>query len=172
VTVWRYPPRREYRPRDPAMTSKMMSAVKSKGSRAELMLRAELWRRGYRYRLHYRRLVGKPDMVFPRHRVAVFVDSDFWHARALVAEGEPALRATIRGERQDWWVAKLTRNAARDVEVTEQLTQDGWTVVRVWESEVLDDSASCADRVESVLRKLDRQHRKFGRPSTGRKRRK
>lgn len=150
---WRYPPRRKYQARDPVVTSQMMAAVKSKGSKAERLLRRELWGRGYRYRLHHRSLVGRPDLVFTRHRVAVFVDSDFWHARTLVAEGENALRATIRGARQDWWIKKLTRNATRDVEVTKSLTVEGWTVIRVWESEVLANPGKTADLVERILRR-------------------
>lgn len=150
---WRYPPRSEYRARDPAVTSRMMSAVKSKGSRAERLLRSELWRRGYRYRLHHPGLVGRPDLVFPRSRVAVFVDSDFWHARTLVSEGKQALRATIRGARQDWWVSKLTRNAARDVHVTQVLAADGWRVLRLWESVVLANPKRSADVVEKTLRR-------------------
>jgi len=159
LSIWRYPPRREYKARAAAVTSRMMSAVKNKDSKAERLLRAELFRRGYRYRLHHRELVGKPDMVFVRFRVAVFVDSDFWHARALVANGEPALRAVIRGDRQDWWVAKLTRNACRDIEVTRRLAQDGWKVVRVWESEVLADAVRCADHVEALFPTSERRLR-------------
>lgn len=128
-----------------------MAAVRSKDSRAEVLLRRELWRRGHRYRLHYKKLIGRPDIVFTRHRVVVFVDSDFWHARPLVQEGESALRAIIRGARQDWWVAKLRRNAERDREVTNRLAADDWTVVRVWESEVLADVTRVADRIESAF---------------------
>ena len=152
MPIWRYPPIREYKARDPTVTSRMMSAVKSKGSKAELLLRHALWRRGYRYRLHHTKLIGKPDIVFSRFRVVVFVDSDFWHARTLISEGEPALRATIRGERQDWWIAKLRRNAARDAKVTERLMQDEWRVVRIWESEVIANPEVCANYVESFFR--------------------
>jgi DNA mismatch endonuclease (patch repair protein) len=130
----------------------MMAAVKNKNSLAELALRRELWRRGYRYRLHRKGIVGRPDIVLASARVVVFVDSDFWHARVLVEEGEEALRATIRGSRQDWWVAKLARNARRDHEVTSVLKAAGWSVVRMWESEVLADSGLAADKVERAVR--------------------
>jgi DNA mismatch endonuclease (patch repair protein) len=137
----------------------MMAAVKNKNSRAELLLRRELWRRGRRYRLHDKGLIGRPDIVFAGRRVVVFVDSDFWHARTLVAKGEAALRATIRGTRQDWWNNKLARNEERDREVTNRLTNDGWSVVRVWESEVLADVSRVADRVERALGQRGPQHR-------------
>lgn len=147
----RRPPRGEYKSRDPAVTSRMMAAVKNKNSLAELALRRELWRRGHRYRLHRRGLVGRPDIVFSAARVVVFVDSDFWHARILVEAGEAALRATIRGPRQEWWIAKLRRNAERDREVTAALRSVGWTVIRVWESEVLADVEGITDTIQRAL---------------------
>lgn len=148
---WRQPPKKEYRSRDPAVTSAMMSKVKSKDSKAELALRRELWRRGLRYRLHYKRLPGKPDLVFVGARVAVFVDGDFWHGRSFIEGGEAALRATIRGKRQDWWVAKIMRTVERDRKVTETLQEDGWKVLRLWESEIKADVAKAADAVERAL---------------------
>lgn len=156
----RRPPRGEYKSRDPAVTSRMMAAVKNKNSLAEVALRQELWRRGYRYRLHRKGLVGRPDVVFVSARVVVFVDSDFWHARVLVEDGEQELRATIRGARQDWWVAKLTRNVGRDREVTSALRASGWTVVRIWESEVFADAEEAADRVERAILMSDAVQRR------------
>lgn len=148
----RRPPARPYKPRDAAVTSRMMAAVRGKNSRAELALRRALWRRGFRYRLHDSRLVGRPDIVLAKWRAAVFVDSDYWHARLLIEQGEAALRATIRGARQDWWVAKLTRNAERDREVTTRLSADGWRVIRVWESDILVNPERVADIVERALK--------------------
>lgn len=151
---WRYPPKREYKPRSPAVTSAMMSKVKSKHSKAEVALRRELWRRGLRYRLHYGKLPGRPDLVFVGARLVVFVDGDFWHGRNLVEEGEDALRATIRGKRQDWWVAKIKRNVERDKEVTSKLQADGWEVLRFWESAIKEDVHAVADVVADRIAAL------------------
>jgi DNA mismatch endonuclease (patch repair protein) len=129
-----------------------MSAIRNKNSRAELLLRRELWRRGFRYRVHDRRVLGNPDLLFVKQRVAVFVDSDFWHARQLVESGEAALRATIRGTRQDWWVDKLRRNAERDRDVSDLLRAEGWRVVRLWESQILASPTRLAARVSRILR--------------------
>src|SRR5690606_12208528 len=101
-------PTRPYKPRDAAVTSRMMSAVRGKDSKAEIAIRKALWSRGLRYRLHRASLPGRPDLVFSRYRSVLFVDSDFWHARALVEGDEETFRSTIRGQRQEWWVAKLT----------------------------------------------------------------
>jgi DNA mismatch endonuclease, patch repair protein len=148
---WRPSPKKEYSPRDSAITSRMMSAVRHKNSEAEILLRRELWRRGFHYRLHDARVLGRPDLVFVGRRVVVFVDSDFWHARPLVEGDEAALRATIRGAKQDWWVEKLRRNALRDRDVTDLLSADGWRVIRVWESAILRDPFRAAARIASVL---------------------
>lgn len=148
---WRKAPTRDYKARDPAITSAMMSRVRSKDSKAELILRREIWARGGRYRLHDRRLPGKPDLVFRAARVAVFVDSDWWHGRILREQGENALRAHLRTSRQDWWVAKFKRNVERDEEVTRSLEALGWRVIRIWESDILKNIASAAERVLHVL---------------------
>lgn len=130
----------------------MMAAVKAKDSKAEVALRSALFRRGLRFRKHTRSIIGVPDIAFTGARLVVFVDSDYWHGRALQDEGEAAFRGTMRTARVDWWVAKLKRNIERDHEVTAALTRDGWTVIRVWESDVLRDAAAAADEVERVVR--------------------
>jgi DNA mismatch endonuclease, patch repair protein len=137
--VWRQPPKRGYVARDPKITSRMMSAVKNKDSRAEMVLRRALWRRGLRYLTHVGELPGRPDLVFRGPKVAVFVDGDFWHGRALREQGVEAFAATLRTERKDWWVAKIRRTVERDNDVTRQLEEAGWRVVRLWESAVLRD---------------------------------
>ena len=128
-----------------------MSKVRSKDSKPELLLRRTLWQRGRRYHLHASDLPGRPDIVFRRAKVAVFVDSDWWHGRILREKGEAELRKHIRGSRQDWWAAKLIRNVERDSEVTTELQARGWTVVRLWTSEIKDDPHAAADQVEGVL---------------------
>lgn len=130
-----------------------MAAVKSGGNKAEVALRKELWRRGLRYRLYSSKLVGRPDMIFRAARVAVFVDGDFWHARAIKENGEAAFRATMRTAKQDWWVAKLKRNAERDEHVNAELARMGWRVVRLWETEVKADLTRVADRIERIVRR-------------------
>lgn len=128
-----------------------MSAVRSKHSKAEVSLRKELWRRGYRYRLHVAGLQGRPDLVFASAKTVVFVDGDYWHGRALREDGEPAFRATLRTARQDWWVNKLQKNVQRDTAVSLELKTLGWRVIRVWESEVKTDLVRVADRISRTL---------------------
>lgn len=151
-TPWRDLPQREYVARDPAITSRMMSRVKNKDSRAELVLRRALWGHGLRYVLHHELLPGKPDIVFRGSKVVVFVDGDFWHGRGLREQGREAFAATLRTERRDWWVEKIEKTVKRDHSVTALLEQQGWKVLRFWENEVLRDTEMCVNTVIRLVR--------------------
>ena len=140
--TWRNLPKREYVPRSPAITSSMMSKVKNRDSKAELLLRREIWSRGFRYRLHSKHLIGKPDLAFCRQKPAVFVDGDFWHGRALIEEGVEGLRRGLRSERAEWWISKIQKTIERDEEVSHALSEKGWRILRFWESE---HSEKCAE---------------------------
>lgn len=139
-------------PRDSAVTSRMMAHVRNKDSKAELALRRALYARGLRYRLHARDVPGRPDVVIRSRRLAVFVDGDMWHGNEHKRRGLSCL-ADLFPTRTEWWVKKIERNMRRDQEVNEQLSAAGWTVVRIWESEVLDDPQMAADRVLHALRR-------------------
>ena len=133
----------------------MMAAVRSKDSKAELLLRRALWRKGLRYRKHAK-LTGKPDVVFGSARIVVFVDGDFWHGNAWRLRGLPNLEAMFP-HRTEWWVKKINRNMERDLEVTVALKREGWKVLRFWESAVLRDVERIANRIETeVKRRRDR----------------
>lgn len=141
-----------HRPRNPAVTSRLMSRVRATENRAEVLLRKTLWRRGHRYRLYDRRLPGTPNLVFPSCKVAVFVDGDFWHGRILLEHGYPALEKSFRTERKIFWLEKITKNVARDRRNDVELSALGWRVLRVWEREILQDVESVADRVANFLK--------------------
>jgi DNA mismatch endonuclease (patch repair protein) len=112
-------------------------------SRPEQELRSELHRRGLRFRKHLNVLPGarcKPDVVFTRARVAVFLDGCFWHSCPL--------HGTASKSNPDWWAEKLRRNVERDRRNDALLTQAGWTVLRFWEHEPI---ASVADAISERL---------------------
>ena len=133
--------------RDPVVTSRIMSAVLSRGGKADRALGSALHRLGFRFR-RKSNLPGKPDLVFSASRVAVFVDGDFWHGRYL----EERIERGDFKRNAEYWIPKLTRNRERDAEVTAQLVRTGWTVVRIWESDVQRDLDSSVERVIQSLK--------------------
>jgi DNA mismatch endonuclease, patch repair protein len=125
-----------YRPRKPAATSFLMSRIRAVDTRMEVLLRTTLHRRGYRFRKNVGAIKGKPDIVFAREKVAVFVDGDYWHARILKEAGLEQLRNGLKTCNRDFWVAKLQRNHERDLVVTDELERAGRLVIRLWESDL------------------------------------
>lgn len=132
--------------RSPVITHKIMSAVKSKDTKPELMLRHELWSRGLRYRVNVKTLPGKPDVVFTRARLAIFCDGDFWHGHNWVIRGKASIEAEME-RYTPFWRDKILGNIRRDVERTARLEADGWKVIRIWESDIKADVSKCADEV-------------------------
>ena len=115
----------------PALTrSQVMARVKGKNTTPELKVRAALWRAGLRYRLHAAALPGKPDVLFPGRRLALFVHGCFWH-------GHDCPRgARAPKENADYWRRKIDRNRARDQATILALTAMGWRTLTVWECEL------------------------------------
>lgn len=128
----------------PEKRSRLMSRVRSRDTGPEMRLRRALWSAGHRYRLgHGLKLPGKPDLVFPRPRMAVYVDGCFWHACPL--------HATQPKTRSEWWREKLEGNVARDRRVDAQMADLGWTVMRFWEHEVAQDVDAVVRAIASQL---------------------
>jgi DNA mismatch endonuclease, patch repair protein len=122
-------------------------ASRKTDTRCELVLRRELWSRGLRYRLHVAELPGRPDIVFPPERVVVFCDGDFWHGRDL----ESRIATLSRGHNSTYWVTKVQRNVARDRKNQRTLEAAGWTVVRIWETDLMRAPGRTADSVAKIL---------------------
>src|SRR3989344_1575669 len=95
---------------DAATRSRNMARIKAKNTKPELLLRKLLFSSGYRYRLHYR-LKGKPDIVFPKKKVAIFVNGCFWHGHGCKVDH-------ISKSNTDFWIQKIDKNRNRDIEVT------------------------------------------------------
>jgi DNA mismatch endonuclease (patch repair protein) len=144
---------RRYRRRPAEKTSQIMSSVRSRENRAEVALRKALWKRGFRYRTYSATLPGRPDLVFSRARVVVFVDGDFWHGRVFRELGRSALTRLFAPEKRAYWVRKICRNVLRDDAQSAALRADGWLVLRVWESDVLREAPAVVRRVSRTLRR-------------------
>lgn len=135
--------------RDPIITSKIMSKIRSKNTKPEIMIRRLLWEKGYRYRVHYR-IKGKPDIVFIRKRVAIFIDGDFWHGNNWRLRGFESSEDELNTY-SEFWRNKILRNIERDESISKELRDDGWVVLRYWESEIKKNPKIIVEEIISTL---------------------
>lgn len=132
--------------RDPQITHKIMSSIRSKDTEPELLLRKCLWKNGFRYRVNVKNLPGKPDIVFTKVKLAVFCDGDFWHGHNWVLRGLPSLEDEL-ARYTEFWKNKILRNMERDVSNTKKLEDAGWMVLRFWESDIRANPDKCVKEV-------------------------
>ena len=123
--------------------TEQMARIRGRDTTPELALRRSLWAKGMRYRVHHAGLPGRPDVVFPGKRVAVFIDGCFWH-------GCPKHYVRPR-TREDFWAAKLRANVDRDRRQTLELEATGWQVLRLWEHQVFEELEESVRQVEQLL---------------------
>jgi DNA mismatch endonuclease, patch repair protein len=128
----------------PAKRSAVMRQVKAKDTAPELQVRRLIWSLGGRYRLHRKDLPGKPDVVLPSRRLAVFVHGCFWHGH------DCARGARVPKANREYWLSKVGRNRARDIAARAALEAAGWRVETVWECQ-LKDAAALEARVRDWL---------------------
>ena len=128
--------------REASITHKIMASIKSKDTEPELLVRQALWKRGLRYRVNVRTLPGKPDIVFTRAKIAIFCDGDFWHGHNWAVRGMASLEEELNSY-SEFWRSKILSNIERDSKNTLALTESGWIVIRLWESDVRKDLTSC-----------------------------
>lgn len=124
--------------------SYLMSKIKSSNTSGELILRKELWKLGYRYRIKSK-LIGKPDIVFNKFKVVIFIDGEFWHGYNW-EEKKRKIKAN-----KSYWIQKIEKNIIRDQRNTIYLQDKGWKVLRFWEKEIKKELSSCIVKIESNL---------------------
>ncbi len=131
---------------DPATRSRIMARVRSKNTGPELTLRRALWAAGIRgWRCHVRDVPGTPDLCWKGRRVAVFVDSAWWH-------GHPSRWAP--GRHPPAWDRKILANRQRDRDVNRALADAGWTVVRIWDFELIGELPVVVNRVRAAIQSI------------------
>lgn len=108
----------------------IMSSVKNKNTKPEIIVRKYLWNKGFRYRLNHPRLPGKPDIVLRKYRTCIFVNGCFWHGH----EGCGNYREPHTNS--DFWKEKVNRNHKRDIDVQKKLASMGWYSITIWECEL------------------------------------
>ena len=120
-----------------------MSNIRSKNTKAEILVFRELRRRGVYFQKHYKKAKGNPDIALPRKKKAVFIDGDFWHGRNF--------KKTKDRLPKKYWRAKIEGNIKRDRKNRTKLRKEGWQVLRIWEHEVIKKFNSTIDKIINFL---------------------
>ncbi|MNK29888.1 Very short patch repair protein [compost metagenome] len=122
-----------------------MSKIKSKNTAPEMIVRRYLHNKGFRYRLHDKKLPGKPDLILPKYKAVIFVHGCFWHGH----EGCKYYR--IPKSNTDYWIEKIEGNILRDQDKQQLLRDMGWRVIVIWECELKQDSEHrCLELIEQI----------------------
>ena len=129
--------------------SKMMGKIRGKNTKPELQFRKALWAAGYRYRVDYKKLIGKPDIVLNKYKTIIFIDGEFWHGYNWIER-----KGNIKTNKE-FWIPKIERNLQRDREVNAALEALGFTVFRFWEREIKKELENCLEQVISHLKRID-----------------
>ena len=121
-----------------------MQGNTKKDTSIEVLFRKALWHRGVRYRKNVKGVLGTPDVVIKKYRLVVFCDGDFWHGKDYHGVKK----------HKKFWDEKIKRNRERDLEYTIQLRDEGWTVLRFWESDIRTDVGACVDTVIGEIQRI------------------
>jgi DNA mismatch endonuclease (patch repair protein) len=126
-----------------SVRSRIMSRIKSKDTQIELAFRKELWNQGLRGYGKHKDILGKPDVVFVRYKLAIFIDGDFWHGYNwnILGKSPP----------KEYWRNKISKNVLRDKLVTKRLKSEGWKVMRFWEHEINKSPTMCVKKVKNMI---------------------
>ncbi|MBE7476010.1 MAG: very short patch repair endonuclease [Ignavibacteriales bacterium UTCHB2] len=127
----------------PEHRRKNMQNIRSTNTQIEIAVRSLLHKKGHRFRKNAKNLYGKPDIVFPKNKAVVFLDSCFWHSCPY--------HSNIPYTNQVYWIPKLNRNKQRDKEVNRYLRKNGWTVLRFWEHQVKKNIWEVISKIETHL---------------------
>ena len=131
----------------PAQRKKNMRHIKAKDTEIELLLRKELWKRGYRYRKNYPGLPGRQDIVLTKYKIAIFCDGEFFHGKDWEVL-KPRLEKSLNSE---YWISKISRNMKRDNEINKELLFMGWTVIRFWGKDIKKNLEECIQVIEETI---------------------
>lgn len=130
--------------------SKNMQAIKCKGTKDEILLAHALWHKGFRYKKNNKTVFGRPDLTFKKHKIAIFIDSEFFHGKNWKIE-----KFKIKSKRDFWW-PKIERNIERDAVVNNELKNQGWTVLRFWSKEMRKNLSACVEIVEIAFKDAEK----------------
>lgn len=124
-----------------------MQAIRSSNTKMEVALARSLFALGYRYRKNNKTVFGKPDLTFKKLKIAVFVDSEYFHGKDWTTN-----KYRIKTNRKFWW-NKIESNIIRDIEVNRHLKKEGWKVLRFWSKDVNKNLRTCIQKIEQTIDK-------------------
>lgn len=128
--------------------SSLMSKIRATNTKPEIALRKALWALNVRYRINDKTLPGKPDISVKKHKLAIFIDGEFWHGHNW-EEKKGKIKANTA-----YWIPKIERNMQRDVQATLDLEKMGYTVFRFWEKQVKKDLEGCVSEILNYIQSL------------------
>ena len=137
----------------PSQRSKNMSAIRSTNTKAEIRLAKALWNLGYRYRKNNRTIFGTPDLTFKKLKIAIFVDSEFFHGKDWENQKDRVKTNT------EFWQKKIERNIQRDIEVNNYLESQNWKVLRFWSEQIEKNLEDCVATIQSEIISRQNQER-------------
>ncbi len=120
-----------------------MSKIRSKNTKAELVVFRELRKRKIHFQKHYKKVAGSPDIAIPSRKIAIFIDGDFWHGRNFI-------KSKSRLPKK-YWRKKIESNIIRDRKKRAKLKRQGWKVLRIWESAILKNKGNALEKVQKLL---------------------
>lgn len=126
-------------------TSRIMSSIKAKNTKPELALRKALWADGIRgYRIHWKKVQGKPDIAFVKKKVAVFINGCYWHRCPFCDPSSPKTHT-------EFWENKFRANVERDAVKTQALINNGWKVITLWECQMKGNLSQCVTKIRTLI---------------------
>ena len=132
--------------------SAIMRRVRSRDTQPEMILMRALRKAGFRFKAYASHLPGKPDLIFPLSKLAVFVDGDLWHGNQWKLRGFRSLAAQFKKvSHKNYWIPKILGNVERDFRNTAQLADSGWRVIRLWESDIVRNIEGCVKVIDTVV---------------------
>ena len=129
----------------PEQRKKNMQAIKATGTRIEVSLAKSLFAKGYRYRKNDKTVFGKPDLTFKKHKLAIFIDGEFWHGK------DWEIRKYNLKSNCEYWLSKIERNINRDKEVNEKLLSENKKILRFWGNEIKKDLNNCITKIQKTI---------------------
>jgi DNA mismatch endonuclease (patch repair protein) len=139
--------------RDAAITSQIMGTIKRRDTTPELILRRALHGMGIRFRVDSKKIFGRPDISIIKYKFAVFVDGDFWHGNEHKVRGLSRLE-DLFPTNAGFWCSKIQANIERDRLVNQRLSQEGWSVIRIWTSVILRNPNEAAELIYNTLKQI------------------